>query len=75
MPGLEAWSAPAAPLPWRVVVLAAPGLGGSAGPARLGWWLRWLVAECVLSEALHIAAPEAALGPQPDLVLTLAPEA
>jgi hypothetical protein len=74
MPGLEAWSAPAAPLPWRVVVLAAPGLGGSAGPARLGWWLRWLVAECVLSEALHIAAPEAALGPQPDLVLTLAPE-
>ncbi|MBU8546178.1 MULTISPECIES: hypothetical protein [Roseomonadaceae] len=74
MPGLEAWSAPSAPLPWRVVVLAAPGLGGSAGPARLGWWLRWLVAECVLSEALHIAAPEAALGPQPDLVLTLAPE-
>ncbi|MGX9963566.1 hypothetical protein ACVFYP_09575 [Roseomonas sp. F4] len=74
MPGLEAWSTPSAPLPWRVVLLAEPGLGGSASPARLGWWLRWLVAECVLSEALHIARPEAALGPQPDLVLTLAAE-
>lgn len=74
LPGLETWSAAAAPLPWRVVLLAEPGLGGSDGPARLGWWLRWMVAECVISEALHLARPEAALGPQPDLVLTLAAE-
>lgn len=74
LPGLEAWSTEAAPLPWRVVVLAEPGLGGSDGPARIGWWLRRMVAECVISEALHIARPEAALGLQPDLVLTLAAE-
>ncbi|MDO9502762.1 MAG: hypothetical protein Q7J52_21895, partial [Falsiroseomonas sp.] len=74
LPGLEAWSTVAAPLPWRVVVLAEPGLGGSAEPARIGWWLRRMVAECVISEALHIARPEAALGPEPDLVLTLAAE-
>jgi hypothetical protein len=74
LPGLEAWCTAAAPLPWRVVVLAEPGLGGSAEPARIGWWLRRLVAECVISEALHIARPEAALGPEPDLVLTLAAE-
>ncbi|WP_439595429.1 hypothetical protein [Falsiroseomonas sp.] len=74
LPGLEAWSAAGAPLPWRVVLLAEPDLGGSAHPARLGWWLRWLVAECVISEALHIARPEAVLGAQPDLVLTLAAE-
>jgi len=74
LPGLEAWSSPAAPLPWRVVVLAEPGLGGSAGPAQPGWWLRRMVAECVISEALHIAPPEAALGQRPDLLLTLAAE-
>lgn len=74
LPGLEAWSTTAAPLPWRVVVLTEPGLGGSAEPARIGWWLRRMVAECVISEALHIARPEAALGPEPDLVLTLAGE-
>ncbi|NKC33512.1 hypothetical protein [Falsiroseomonas selenitidurans] len=74
MPGLEAWSTASAPLPWRVVVLAGPGLGGSDHPAQLGWWLRWLVAECVLSEALGLATPQAATGLQPDLVLTLAAE-
>jgi len=74
LPGLEAWSTAAAPLPWRVVVLAEPGLGGSADPARIGWWLRRMVTECVISEALHIARPEAALRPEPDLVLTLAAE-
>jgi hypothetical protein len=72
LPGLEAWSSPAAPLPWRLVVLAQPGLGGSAHPASPGWWLRWLVAECVLSEALESAPPSAALGLRPGLVLTLA---
>ncbi|MBU8536537.1 hypothetical protein [Falsiroseomonas tokyonensis] len=74
LPGLEAWSAAGAPLPWRVVLLAEPGLGGSASPAQLGWWLRWLVAECVISEALHIARPQAVLDAQPDLLLTLSAE-
>jgi hypothetical protein len=72
LPGLEAWASPAAPLPWRVVVLTQPGLGGSAHPSALGWWLRWLVAECVVSEALESAPPGAVLGLQPGLVLTLA---
>lgn len=69
--GLEAWHCPGAPLPWRVLLLASPGLGGSASPAALGWWLRYLVAECVLSEALPTAPPAAALAVQPGLILTL----
>ena len=69
--GFEAWRTPGAPLAWRVVLLAEPGLGGSEGPARLGWWLRRLVQECVLSEALHQAPPEAVAEAAPELVLTL----
>ncbi|MGG5811548.1 hypothetical protein [Falsiroseomonas sp. CW058] len=69
--GLEAWTSAGAPLPWRVLLLATPGLGGSAGPAAPGWWLRYLVAECVISEALPTAPPEAALAVQPGLILTL----
>ncbi|MGK7866227.1 hypothetical protein [Falsiroseomonas sp. E2-1-a20] len=74
LPGLQAWRQPGAPLPWRVVVMAEPGLGGSTGPAQLGWWLRVLAAETVLSEALHLAAPAAVVAAQPDLLLTLAAE-
>ncbi|MGG5886466.1 hypothetical protein ACLF3G_04945 [Falsiroseomonas sp. HC035] len=74
LPGLQAWRQPGAPLPWRVVVMAEPGLGGSADPAQLGWWLRVLAAETVLSEALHLAAPAAVVAAQPDLLLTLAAE-
>jgi hypothetical protein len=71
--GVEAWRNMAAPLPWRVVVLTVPGLGGSTGPALIGWWLRRLAAECVLSEALEIAPPGALVDAAPNLVLTLAP--
>lgn len=71
-PGIEAWSSPGAPLPWRVLLLAEAGLGGSAGPAALGWWLKHLAAECVISEALPTALPEAALAVRPGLILTLA---
>jgi hypothetical protein len=74
LPGLQAWRQPGAPLPWRVVVMAEPGLGGSEGPAQLGWWLRVLAAETVLSEALHLAPPAAVVAAQPDLLLTLAAE-
>lgn len=74
LPGLQAWRQPGAPLPWRVVVMAEPGLGGSQGPAQLGWWLRVLAAETVLSEALHLAPPAAVVSAQPDLLLTLAAE-
>ena len=70
--GFEAWRTPGAPLPWRVIVLAEPGLGGSAGPAAFGWWLRRLAQECVISEALHQAPPEAVAEAAPDLVVTLA---
>ncbi len=71
-PGVEAWRNLGAPLPWRVVLLAAPGLGGSADAAAPGWWLRQLVAECVLSEALERAPAAAVVEAAPDLVLTLA---
>lgn len=74
LPGLEAWASPGAPLPWRVVVMTEAGLGGSAGPAFAGWWLRHLVAECVVSEALATVDPAAILATRPDLVLTLARE-
>lgn len=74
LPGLQTWRQPGAPLPWRVVVMAEPGLGGSAGPAQLGWWLRVLAAETVLSDALHLAVPAAVVAAQPDLLLTLAGE-
>jgi hypothetical protein len=74
LPGLQAWRQAGAPLPWRMVVMAEPGLGGSEGPAQLGWWLRWLAAETVLSEALHLAPPAAVVSAQPDLLLTLACE-
>jgi hypothetical protein len=74
LPGLQAWRQPGAPLPWRVVVMAEPGLGGSDGPSQLGWWLRLLAAETVLSEALHLAPPAAVVSAQPDLLLTLATE-
>lgn len=74
LPGLEAWSSPGAPLPWRIVVMAEAGLGGSAGPTFLGWWLRHLVAECVVSEALSTVDPAAILATAPDLVLTLSLE-
>lgn len=70
-PGFEAWAGTAAPLPWRVVLLAAPGLGGSGGPQALGWWLRGLAAESVLSEALETARPEAIAALAPDLLVTL----
>jgi len=73
-PGLEAWSSAGAPLPWRVLLLAAEGLGGSAGPSAPGWWLRHMAMECVFSEALATARPEAVIAARPDLVLTLAPE-
>lgn len=69
--GIEAWHSPAAPLPWRVLLLTSPGLGGSTGPSMLGWWLRHLAAECVISEALPTAPPAAALALQPGLILTL----
>ncbi len=69
--GVEAWTAQGAPLPLRLLLLAAPGLGGSDHPARPGWWLRHLFAECVISEALDTAAPEAALSLAPGLILTL----
>jgi hypothetical protein len=69
--GFEAWRTQGAPFAWRVVLLAEPGLGGSAGPASLGWWLRRLVQECVLAEALHEAPPAAVAEAAPDLVLTL----
>ncbi len=72
LPGLEAWSCPGAPIPWRLVVMTEPGLGGSAGPAFAGWWLRHLVAECVVSEALPTVDPAAIRATEPDLVLTLA---
>jgi hypothetical protein len=74
MPGLEAWSCPGAPLPWRVIVMTEAGLGGSAGPAALGWWLHTLAAECVVSEALATVDPAAILATRPSLVLTLAKE-
>ncbi len=74
LPGLEAWASPGAPLPWRVVVMTEAGLGGSATPAALGWWLRHLFAECVVSEALATVDPAAILATQPGLVLTLARE-
>ncbi|WP_439549484.1 hypothetical protein [Falsiroseomonas sp.] len=74
LPGLEAWASPGAPLPWRVVVMTEAGLGGSATPAALGWWLRQLFAECVVSEALATVDPAAILATQPGLVLTLARE-
>lgn len=74
LPGLEAWASQGAPLPWRVVVMTEAGLGGSAGPAFAGWWLRHLVAECVVSEALATVDPAAILATRPDLVLTLARE-
>jgi hypothetical protein len=74
LPGLQAWASAGAPLPWRVLLLAEPGLGGIEGPAMLGWWLRHLAAECVLSEALLSAPAEAVLAARPDLVLTLAAE-
>ncbi|WP_203071737.1 hypothetical protein [Falsiroseomonas ponticola] len=74
LPGLEAWASPGAPLPWRLVVMTEPGLGGSAGPAAAGWWLRQLCAECVVSEALATVDPAAILATRPDLVLTLARE-
>jgi hypothetical protein len=69
--GVEAWRSPAAPLPWRLVLLATPGLAGSAGPAALGWWLRRLCAECVISEALDSAPPAAVVEAAPTLVVTL----
>lgn len=69
--GLEAWTAHGAPLPFRLLLLAAPGLGGSDRPARPGWWLRHLTAECVISETLGTAPPEAALALQPGLILAL----
>jgi hypothetical protein len=70
--GLEAWSSRGAPLPWRVLMLTAPGLGGSAAPAAPGWWLRHLAAECLISEALLTAPPDAVLAVKPGLVVTLA---
>jgi len=70
-PGFEAWRTPGAPLPWRIVLLTGPGLGGSAGPAALGWWLRRLAQECVVSEALGTASPDSVAEAMPDLVITL----
>ncbi|NGM21492.1 hypothetical protein G3576_15820 [Roseomonas stagni] len=74
LPGLEAWCCAAAPIPWRLVVMTEPGLGGSAAPTLAGWWLRHLFAECVVSEALPGVDPAAILATSPDLVLTLARE-
>lgn len=70
--GVEAWRSPGAPLPWRIVLLTTPGLGGSAAPAMLGWWLRRLSVECVVSEALELAPPAALVDAAPNLVVTLA---
>jgi hypothetical protein len=74
VPGLEAWSSAGAPLPWRVLLLTTEGLGGSAGPACPGWWLRHLAVECVFSEGLMSARPASVIEARPDLVLTLALE-
>jgi outer membrane biosynthesis protein TonB len=70
--GIEAWTSRGAPLPWRILLLTTPGLGGSPGPVALGWWLRHLATECVISDALLAAPPEAALAVKPGLILTLA---
>jgi hypothetical protein len=71
LPGLDAWSCRGAPLPWRMLLLASPGLGASDHPSAPGWWLRHLAAECLISEALDAAPPEPVLGVNPGLIVTV----
>jgi hypothetical protein len=53
-----------------MLLLTTPGLGRVDHPAMPGWWLRHLVAECMISEALETAPPGPVLGVRPGVVVT-----